>query len=107
MVDTSNMLAAAVPVNATNPLSEITDLGTLFTWATNVVIYVGVGMVLVMLALGFIAFVTSQGDKVKAEQAQKWVTYAVLGGVGLFAVYAIKAVLLNMLGANDPLNNSP
>ena len=95
-------LMAATGVSATepiNPLSAITDLKTLFTWVTNVIIIVGLGIVIVFLALGFISFVTSQGDKIKTEQAQKWVTYAVLGGIGLFAVYAIKAVIYNIVGA--------
>jgi len=61
-------------------------------------------LVLVFLVLGFIRFITSQGDKVATEQAQKWVTYAIIGGVGLFLVYAIKALLLNFLEIEeDPL----
>jgi len=91
----------AISTNPINPLTGINDLGTLFTWATNLVIVIGLGLVIVFLAVGFIRFITSQGDKVQTETAQKWVTYAVLGGVGLFAVYAIKAVLLNIVGANE------
>jgi heme/copper-type cytochrome/quinol oxidase subunit 2 len=97
----ANQLAAAA-VSSTvelNPLTQITSLSTLFTFITNAIIIVGLFVVIVFLALGFIAFVTSQGDKVKTEQAQKWVTYAVLGGVGLLAVYAIRAVILSLTGA--------
>lgn len=95
------MAVSTIPANEEiNPLSQITDLKTLFTWITNGVIVIGLGIVIVFLALGFISFVTSQGDKIKTEQAQKWVTYAVLGGVGLFAVYAIKAVIYNIVGAD-------
>lgn len=96
------LIAADSSISATeeiNPLKSITNLQTLFTWVTNAIIVLGLGIVIVFLALGFISFVTSQGDKVKTEQAQKWVTYAVLGGVGLFAVYAIKAVIFNLVGA--------
>jgi len=92
---------AAIPTGAINPLTGIKNLSTLFTWATNLIIIVGLGLVIVFLAVGFIRFITSQGDKLQTEIAQKWVTYAVLGGVGLFAVYAIKAVLLNIVGANE------
>jgi magnesium-transporting ATPase (P-type) len=102
-------LIAASEVSATtlvNPLSQITNLQTLFTWVTNAVIIIGLGIVIVFLALGFISFVTSQGDKVKTEQAQKWVTYAVLGGVGLFAVYAIRAVIYNLVGQDLPTSSS-
>ncbi|HNU76296.1 MAG TPA: hypothetical protein PKL88_01100, partial [bacterium] len=68
-----------------------------FTTVTNIVIWVGLGLVLVFLALGFIKFITSQGDKVATEQAQKWVTYAVIGGVGLLLVFSIKSVLLKLV----------
>lgn len=78
----------------------------LFTWVTNLLIIIGLGLVLVFLALGFIKFITSQGDKVATDQAQKWITYAVLGGVGLFAVFAIKSVILNLVGTSDPTPGS-
>jgi len=79
----------------------VNTLNELFTWITNGIIILGLGLVVIFLAIGFIRFITSQGDKVATEQAQKWVTYAVLGGIGLFAVYAIKAVVLNLLGSSD------
>lgn len=79
------------------------SIGGLFAVVTNVLIMIGLGLVLVFLALGFIKFITSQGDKVAAEQAQKWVTYAVLGGVGLFAVFAVKQVILGLVGGTDPI----
>ncbi len=81
-------------------------IGGLFTMATNLLIIIGLGLVLVFLALGFIKFITSKGDKVETDTAQKWVTYAVLGGVGLFAVYAIKSVIINLVGGSDPLSET-
>ena len=78
------------------------SLSGIFTIVTNIIIYLGLGMVLVFLALGFIKFITSQGDKVATEQAQKWVTYAIIGGVGLLAVFAIRAVIVKLVGANIP-----
>ncbi len=86
----------------TGNLFDDASLGGLFTIVTNIIIYVGLGLVLVFLALGFIKFITSQGDKVATEQAQKWVTYAILGGVGLLAVFAIKELILNLVGADVP-----
>ncbi len=76
------------------------SLGDIFTLITNIIIYVGWGLVLVFLALGFIQFVTAGGDKVATEKAQKWVTYAIIGGVGLLAVFAIKQIVLNLTGAS-------
>lgn len=102
------MIQKVYAVVKTTPLIEsiggITNIGELFTWLTNIIIIIGFGMVVVFLALGFIRFVTSQGDKLATEQAQKWVSYAALGGVGLLAVYTIKAVILSLTGVDeDPL----
>jgi len=102
MTELSNKLAIVPPVTESNPLAIISDLPSLIYFITNLVIYVGIGVVLIMLAAGFISFVTSGGDKIKTEQAQRWVTYAVLGGIGLFSVYAIRAVILNTLGTSAP-----
>jgi len=85
---------------------EDPTLAGTFVGITNILIYVGIGLVLVFLVLGFIRFITSQGDKVATEQAQKWVTYAIIGGVGLFLVYVIKAMLLNFLEVDDPLTEA-
>gem|GEM_PF-1106559 len=93
------------PDRFTSPiLGENPSLEKTFIAVTNILIVIGIGLVLVFLVLGFIRFITSQGDKVATEQAQKWVTYAIIGGVGLFLVYAIKALLLNFLEIEeDPL----
>lgn len=100
MSNLAYLMAAAIPSTSNVvDIAGITNLTTLFTFVTNAIIIVGLGIVIVFLALGFISFVTSQGDKIKTEQAQKWVTYAVLGGLGLFAVYAIRAVIYSMVGA--------
>lgn len=80
------------------------SLGGIFTLVVNLLIMVGLGLVLVFLALGFIKFITSQGDKVATEQAQKWITYAIVGGVGLFAIYAVKSLVLNLVEVDDPLS---
>ena len=100
-----------VPSNWTNAnmfksniLGDSPTLANTFVAITNILIFIGVGLVLVFLVLGFIRFITSQGDKVATEQAQKWVTYAIIGGVGLFLVYALNSVILNFLIVSDPLN---
>lgn len=84
----------------TGSIFEDATLGGLFTIITNIIIYVGLGLVLVFLALGFIKFITSQGDKVATEQAQKWVTYAIIGGVGLLAVFAIRRLIVALVGGD-------
>lgn len=96
--------AAGISTSAANPVTQVSDLRTLFNWVLNLVLAVGISLVTVMLALGFIKYITSQGDKAAVEQAQKWVTYAAIGGVGLFFVFAIKTVLLSLIGGGNQLN---
>lgn len=79
--------------------SDLT-LTNVFVVVANIIIYVGWGLVLIFLALGFIKFITSQGDKTATEQAQKWVTYSIIGGVGLLLVYAIRGVISNLIGGS-------
>ena len=99
----TKVCAAGTAIDPNSEVAKlpITTLYQFFTWITNAIIIVGLGLVVIFLAIGFIRFITSAGDKVATETAQKWVTYAILGGVGLFAVYAIKAVLLSLLGTGD------
>jgi len=54
----------------------------------NLIIGIGWSLVLVMLAVGFIQYVLSRGDKVGTENAQKTITYAIVGGVGLLLIMA-------------------
>ena len=84
----------------TNP----TGIGTLaqfFAFLLNLVLAVGFSLTLVMLAMGFVQYILSQGDKAGVEKAQKWVTYAVIGGLGLFLVFALKAIIIQVTGAGD------
>jgi hypothetical protein len=54
-----------------------------------------------MLAMGFVQYVVSQGDKTKVDTAQKWLTYAVIGGVGLFFVMVLRVIIPNLLGGSS------
>jgi hypothetical protein len=88
----------SVPRTTQNPLSDITDLGQVFAMIVNLILGVGWALVFVMLAMGFVQYVVSQGDKTKVDTAQKWLTYAVIGGVGLFFVMVLRAIIPNLLG---------
>ncbi len=85
---------------------NITSLNELVTLITNVIIVVGIAVVIVMLALGFVKYVTSQGDKTAVESVQKTLTYAVIGAVGLLLVYALRRILLSLIGANANLTTA-
>jgi hypothetical protein len=82
-----------------NPLaSKFTNIGQIFAFVTNLLIGVGWGLVFVMLALGFMKYVTSRGEKTETQSAQQWLTYSVIGGVGLLLLGLIRTLVANILG---------
>jgi hypothetical protein len=91
----------AVSTSLVDPASRFTNLGNLFGFAINLVIGIGWALVFVMLALGFVQYVMSKGEKTAVDNAQKWLTYAVLGGVGLFFISFVRRVLPNMIGTSS------
>lgn len=80
------------------PVSSVNELVTVIT---NILIIVGVAVVVIFLAMGFIKYITSGGDKNAVDSAQKTLTYAVIGGVGLLIVYGLRTLLLNLLNAQS------
>lgn len=82
------------------PLSglQITSVSSFVTIITNIIIIVGVALVVLFLAIGFVKYVTSGGDKAAVDSAQKTLTYAVIGGVGLLLVYGLRSLILRLLG---------
>jgi hypothetical protein len=95
---------AAVSTDFTSPVSGFDNLRDIFGWILNVVVGVGLSLVVVMLALGFVQYVLSQGEKVAVDKAKNWITYSVIGGVGLLFVYVIRQIILGLTGASlfDP-----
>jgi len=77
------------------------NLGDVFSFLVNLVIGVGWALVFVMLALGFVQYVMSRGEKTAVESAQKWLTYAVIGGVGLFFITFIRNLIPQLLGGTQ------
>ncbi len=82
----------------TDPLTNYTSLGQVFNFLLNLFIGIGWALVFVMLALGFVQYVMSRGEKTAVESAQKWLTYAVIGGVGLFFVSFVRRIVPQLLG---------
>jgi len=93
--------ADGVNTSVTSPITQFTNLGDVFGWMINLVIGVGWAMVFVMLALGFVQYVMSRGEKTAVESAQKWLTYAVIGGVGLFFVTFVRNLIPQLLGGEQ------
>ena len=79
---------------------SIGSFGELFGMIINIILGIGWALVFVMLAMGFVQYITSRGEKQAVEQAQKWLTYAVIGGVGLFFVVVLKSIIPALLGGS-------
>ncbi|MFC1622292.1 hypothetical protein ACFL13_02860 [Patescibacteria group bacterium] len=95
------VFAQGLETTVKNPLSNnFNSLSDIFGWVVNLLLGVGYALVFVMLALGFIQYVMSRGEKTAVDQAQKWLTYAVIGGVGLFFITVIKSILENLTGGD-------
>ena len=94
--------ATAVNNDVVNPLGpKFGTLGEIFGFIVNLIIGIGWSLVLVMLAYGFIQYVLSKGDKTGTENAQKTITYAIVGGVGLLLIMAIRTILVGILGMTE------
>ncbi|OGC45204.1 hypothetical protein A2V49_01160 [candidate division WWE3 bacterium RBG_19FT_COMBO_34_6] len=95
---------AQAGVSLTNPVPDVTSFGNLFGMIINIVVGLGWALVFVMLALGFVQYVMSKGEKTAVDNAQKWLTYAVIGGVGLFFISFFKGAILRLLTGSDTTN---
>jgi hypothetical protein len=93
---------AQVSNTLSDPLNErFRSLSDIFGFLINVVIGVGWALVFIFLALGFIKYITSRGETKATDQARNWLTFAALGGVGLFFLTAIRFIITNLLGAEN------
>lgn len=84
--------------------SDAWTMQALFGYVLNLVLAAGFSLTLIMLAMGFVQYIMAQGDKLGVEKAQKWVTYSVIGGLGLFLVFAIRSAVMRTIGGQTGLN---
>ena len=102
----STTVCAQIATEVTNPVSNIKTLQDLFNFSINLVLAIGLSLTVIFLAAGFIQFIMSQGDKARIDKAQQWVTYAAVGGVGLFLVFAARAVIQSVCGKSLSVGNN-
>lgn len=74
------------------------DLGGLLTSLLTIVMAIAALAVFIYLIWGGIGWITSGGDKGKAEEARNKITAAVIGLIVLAASYALLLLMLNILG---------
>jgi len=77
---------------------QIASIGDIVGFALNVITGIGWSLAFIYLALGFIKYITSKGEKNATQEAQQMITYAVIGGIGLLLLGAFTQILNNILG---------
>ncbi len=111
----SSMLATASVVMADVKIDPIdtgkgyaTNFGTMFSSILNVVMLVAAILVFAYMIWGGVEWITSGGDKSKAESARNKLTAAIIGLVIIAASYAVVTLVVQFLGFkdfNDVFNN--
>jgi len=82
-------------------MANITDLGDIFAMVINIILGIGWALVFVMLALGIVQYIMSKGEPKATDAARNWLTAAAIGGVGLFFLTTIQAILFRLVGINN------
>lgn len=85
-----------------------TDFGNMFTSLVNVVMVIAAMLVFAYMIWGGVEWITSGGDKGKAESARNKLTAAIIGLVIVAASYAVVNLVVQFLGFGnfqDVFNN--
>ena len=105
----AGVVMAAVPEITVDPgTGYATNFGAMFSSFLNIVMLIAAVLVFAFLIMGGIEWITSGGDKNKAESARNKITSAVIGLVIVAASYAIVNLVVQFLGFdnfNDVFNN--
>ena len=86
---------------------EIKTIGQVVAFVLNVITGIGWSIAFVYFALGFIKYITSKGETKATEEAQKMITYAVVGGIGLLLLGAVRTIIENIVGGSLPPDYVP
>jgi cytochrome bd-type quinol oxidase subunit 2 len=100
----SAMAVDAIDTEIKAPTGFATDIGSLFNSLLNIVMLIAALLVFAYLIMGGIEWITSGGDKGKAESARNKLTSAVIGLIIVAASYAIFTLLLRFLGFGGDVN---
>ncbi len=104
----SGLVASASSVLAAVNIERIdtgkgyaTNFGTMFSSMLNVVMLIAALLVFAYMIWGGIEWITSGGDKSKAESARNKLTAAIIGLVIIAASYAVVTLIVQFLGFSD------
>lgn len=96
---TAKMAMAAISDITVKPgTGYATDFGRMFGAVLNVVMLLAAILVFAYLIFGGIQWITSGGDKGKAEEARNKITAAIIGLIIVAASYAVINLVVNFLG---------
>jgi len=91
-------MAAVADIEVTPGTGYATDFGNMFSSVLNVVMLIAAVLVFAYLIMGGIEWITSGGDKGKAESARNKITAAIIGLIIVAASYAIINLVVQFLG---------
>jgi len=99
--------AAANVTAPTNPLARFGTLGNVLGFVMNIVFYVGIALTIIFLIIGGIRYIVSGGDKEGAEGARSMITNAIIGFIVVLGAFAVKTILVSVLGATGNIPTTP
>jgi len=98
----ANSTQASSGANAAAPTGSPTSLTGLFQTITNVIIYVVGAIAVIMLVVGGLQYVLSNGDSKRVEGAKNTILYSIIGIVVAVLGYAIVQFVFSSLSTGSP-----
>ena len=75
--------------------------GSIFQTVTNILLFLIGAVSVIMLIIGGIRYVISQGDQAQVTSAKNTILYAIIGIIIAFLAYAAVAFVTNSISANN------
>lgn len=81
--------------------SKNLTLGNLISIVLNVILGVSISISTIAIMASGVQYVMSQGDPKAIETAKNYLTYSILGFIFAIGAFALKNIILNLLGVTD------
>jgi hypothetical protein len=78
------------------------SMSTLFAAGINIVLAIGFSLSIIGLGYACVLYIMSSGDPKAIQKAGSYAVYSVIGALVVFLAFAIKTVLINALGIQEP-----
>lgn len=77
-------------------------MGGLFAMVLNIAMGSAIAIAVISIGIAGIKFVTSRSDPKATDTAKKALTYGVLAFILALGAFALKVIILNLVGVTDP-----